>query len=368
MNFKSVEQISHYIVIFFAMVLCSILVVPLTGCEQIRELIAPGYDPEEELSQLNVFTWPNYVSDEIRLGFEEEFSVRVIVDTYTSNEELLTKLQSGASDYDVIMPSDYMAAIMIREGLLAMPDWNNIPNVKNISPQFQGKYFDPEDRYTVPYTWGTAGIAYDSSLVDPPPESWSILWDPTYRQQLSMLDDMRETIGVALKLLGYSVNTVDLEELAAAKQRLIEQKPLVKLYTSEPDEVLISGDVVMAHCWSGDAFRAAALRPSIKYIIPKEGTTQFIDTVCILKLAPHKSIAEQFINYLLRPEVNAKITEATRFGTTVAEARNYLPEELRNHPGIYPPKEVLRRSEFLMDLGDFTTNYEQVWVEVQQGE
>ena len=241
--------------------------------------------------------------------------------------------------------------------------------MKNISPQFQGKYFDPEDRYTVPYTWGTAGIAYDSSLVDPPPDSWSILWDSAYRQRLSMLDDMRETIGAALKLLGYSVNTVDLEELAAAKQKLLEQKPLVKLYTSEPDEGLISGDVVMAHCWSGDAFRAADVRPSIKYAIPKEGTTQFIDTVCILKSAPHKAISEQFINYLLRPEVNAKITEATRFGTSVAEARNYLPEELRDHPGIYPPEEALHRSEFLVDLGDFTTNYyERVWVEVQQTE
>lgn len=365
MNLESIEQTPHYIT-YIAMVICSILVVSLMGCEQIRNLIDPGYGEEEELPQLNVYTWPNYVSDEIRLGFEEEFGVRVIVDTHTSNEELLTKLQSGTSDYDVIMPSDYMAAIMIREGLLAMPDWDSIPNVENISPQFQSKYFDPKDRYTVPYTWGTAGIAYDSSLVDPPPESWSILWDPTYRQQFSMLDDMRETIGVALKLLSYSVNTVDLEELAAAKQKLIEQKPLVKLYTSEPDEVLISGDVVMAHCWSGEAFRAAAVKPSIRYVIPQEGTTQFIDTICILKSAPHKAIAEQFINYLLRPEVNAKITEATRFGTSVAEARNYLPEELRNHLGIYPPEEVLRRSEFLIDLGDFTTNYEQVWVEVQQ--
>ena len=179
---------------------------------------------------------------------------------------------------------------------------------------------------------------------------------------------MRETIGAALKLLGYSVNAVDPEELVAAKQRLLEQKPLVKLYTSEPDEVLSSGEVVMAHCWSGDAFRAAAVRPSIRYVIPKEGTTQFIDTVCIPESAPHKAVAEQFINYLLRPEVNAKVTEATRFGTTVAEARNYLPEELRNHPGIYPPEEVLGRSEFLKDLGDFTANYEGAWAEVQQAE
>ena len=325
MNLKPIERTPHYVT-YVAMMLFSILVISLTGCDRIRELIAPDFDQTETPPQLNVYTWPNYVSDEIRLGFEEEFGVPVVVDTYTSNEELLAKLQSGASGYDVIMPSDYMVAIMIREGLLAMLDWNDIPNVGNISPQFRSKYFDPENHYTVPYTWGTAGIAYDSSLVDPPPESWSILWDPTYHQRFSILDDMRETIGVALKLLGYSVNTVDPEELAAAKQRLLEQKPLVKLYTSEPGEVLISGDVAMAHCWSGDAFRAAAVKPSIRYVIPKEGTTQFIDTVCIPKSASHKAIAEQFINYLLHPEVNAKVTEATRFGTTVAETRNYLPE------------------------------------------
>ena len=367
MNIKRIIRTPHYI-IYTVMALFLILVVSLTGCDQIRELIAPGYDQAEELPQLNVFTWTNYVSDEIRLGFEGEFDVRVVVDTYTSNEELLAKLQSGAVSPDIIMPSDYMVAIMIRENLLAMLDWNNIPNVKNISPQFQSKYFDPENRYSVPYTWGTAGIAYDSAVVNPAPESWSILWDPAYHQRLSMLDDMRETIGVALKLLGYSVNTVNLEELGAVKQKLLEQKPLVKLYTSEPNEVLNSGEVVVAHCWSGDAFRAADRRPSIKYAIPKEGTTQFIDTVCIPESAAHKAIAEQFINYLLRPEVNAKITESTRYGTSVTEARNYLPEDLRNHPGIYPPEDVLRQFEFLIDLGDFTANYEGAWIEVRQNE
>ena len=162
MNLKPIERTPHYVT-YVAMMLFSILAVSLTGCDRIRELIAPDFDQTETPPQLNVFTWPHYVSDEIRLGFEEESGVRVVVDTYTSNEELLAKLWSGASEYDIIMPSDYMVAIMIREGLLAMLDWNNIPNVKNIGSQFQSKYFDPEDRYSAPYTWGTAGIAYDSS-------------------------------------------------------------------------------------------------------------------------------------------------------------------------------------------------------------
>jgi spermidine/putrescine-binding protein len=253
----------------------------------------------------------------------------------------------------------------MKENLLAKLDRRNIPNFKNISPRFQGKYFDPENRYSVPYTWGTAGIGYDSSVVNPPPESWSILWDEKYRGKFSMLDDQRETIGVALKLLGYSVNSTNLEELRAAKKKLIEQKPLVKQYKSEADELLSSGDVVMAHCWSGDAFRAATFRPTIQYVIPKEGTTQFIDTICIPKSAPHKVLAEQFINYLLRPEINARITEFTKYGTCVAEARNYVSEALRNHPGIYPPEEVFSKLESLIDLGDFTPNYDGIWTEIK---
>ena len=180
-----------------------------------------------------------------------------------------------------------------------------------------------------------------------------------------MLDDQREAIGAALKLLGYSVNSTDLRALAAAKAKLIEQKPLVKQYKNEADEILGAGDVVMAHCWSGDAFRAAARRPSIKYVIPKEGATQFIDTVCIPASAPHKAIAAQFINYLLRPEINAKVTEFTKYGTCVPAARNYLPETLRNHPGIYPAEDVLNKLESLRDLGDFTRNYDRAWTEVK---
>ena len=318
-----------------------------------------------EQQQLNVFAWANYVSDEIRTGFEKEFGARVVVDTFASNEDLLTKLQSGASGYDIVMPSDFMVGVMIKQSLLAQLDRTNIPNFRNIGPQFLGKYFDPENLYSVPYTWGTAGIAYDSSKVTPPPDSWAVLWEERYSGTFSMLDDQREVIGAALKLLGHSVNTTNPEELASAKQLLIEQKPLVKLYRSEADEILSSGDVDMAHCWSGDAFRAAENRPSLKYVIPKEGSTQFIDTVCIPASAPHKALAEKFIDYLLRPEVNAKITNFTKYGTCVSAAKDFVSEKLRNEPGIYPSEEVLNKMESLIDLKDFTVQYNRAWEEIK---
>ncbi len=315
--------------------------------------------------QLNVFTWSGYVSDDIRKGFETEYGVNVIVDTYANNEDLLAKLQAGATGYDIIMPSDYMVSIMIKENLLAELNRDNIPNLQNINSLFLNKYFDPNNTYSVPYTFGTAGIAYDSSVVNPAPDSWSVFWDEKYKNQFSMLDDQRETLGATLKLLGYSLNTNDPEELEQAKNKLIAQRPLVKQYKSEAEELLIAGDVAMAHCWSGDAFRAADVRPSIRYVIPKEGSSQFIDTVCIPKSAPHKDLAEKFINYLLRPEVNAKITEFTKYGTCVPDAKNHLPKELQKHEFIYPPAEIMESLEWLIDQGDFTKQYSRAWDEVK---
>ena len=334
-------------------VLCGVFIILMAGCGG------------AEQKQLNVFAWANYVSDEIRSDFEKEFGARVVVDTFASNEDLLTKLQSGASGYDIIMPSDYMVGIMAKQSLLAKLDRINIPNLKNISPQFLGKYYDPGNLYSVPYTWGTAGIAYDSSKVTPPPDSWLFLWEKRYGGRISMLNDQREVIGATLKLLGHSVNTTNPGELTAAKRMLIEQKPLVKLYRSEADEILSAGDVDMAHCWSGDAFRAAGNRPNLKYVIPKEGSTQFIDTVCIPASAPHKALAEKFINYLLRPEINAKITNFTKYGTCVGAAKDYVSEDLRNQPGIYPSEEVLSKMESLIDLKDFTVHYNRAWEEIK---
>ena len=322
-------------------------------------------DSDGQKKQLNVFTWAGYVSDDIREGFEKEYGVDVLVDTYASNEDLLAKLLAGATGYDIIMPSDYMVSILIKQNLLAELNRDTIPNFQNISPLFLGKYFDAENRYSIPYTFGTAGIAYDSSVVTPSPDSWAVLWDAQYKNQFSMLDDQRETIGAALKLLGYSLNTTDPQEIKAAKEKLIAQKPLVKQYKSEAEELLIAGDVVMAHCWSGDAFRATETRPTIRYVIPKEGSSQFIDAVCIPKSAPHKALAEQFINYLLRPEVNAKITAFTKYGTCVPTAKEYLPEHLREHKFIYPPAEVLESLEWLKDPGDFTRHYNRAWEEIK---
>ena len=337
----------HFTIGFLLLIFC------VSGC---------GGDKEQ---QLNIFTWAGYISDEIRTGFEEEFDVKVSVDIFAKNEDLLAKLQAGATGYDIIMPSDYMVSIMIKEDMLAELNQDNIPNFQNISPDFLGKYFDLENKHSVPYTFGTAGIAYDSSVVSPAPDSWQVLWDEKYKNKFSMLDDEREVIGATLKLLGHSFNSENPDQLRQAKEKLIEQKPLLKRYESDPRDILISKEVALAHSWSGDAFRAAEQLPTIRYVIPKEGSSQFIDTVCIPKTAQNKTLAEKFINYLLRPEVNAKITEFTKYGTCVPAAKEHLPEYLQKHEYIYPSAEKMESLEWIRDPGDFMKEYSRAWDEIK---
>jgi len=245
------------ITIYWTVILCIIV-----GCGQ-------------QNSELNIFTWPSYISDEyisdeIIEGFKQETDIqKVTVTTYDSNESLLARLQADAKDYDIVMPSDYMVAIMVRQGLLAELNKANIPNFANIS-RFTNQYFDPGNRYSVPFNWGTAGIAYDAEALEEPPVSWAALWNENHQGKFSMLNDMRECFAVALKLLGYSVNTTNPEELEAAKQRLIQQHPLLKRYDSQSAEALLAGEVIMAHAWSGDAFRAASKKSTIRYTIPQE--------------------------------------------------------------------------------------------------
>ena len=184
----------------------------------------------------------------------------------------MAKLQSGAGGYDVAVPSDYMVSIMARQGLLADLDRSKIPNVRLLADRLRGLPFDPENRYSIPYLWGTVGIAYDSDVITSPPDSWEILWDPRYKRKISMLNDQREVFGVALRALGYSLNETTPAVIEQAKIKLMAQKPLVKTYTSENyDNLLISGDVVLAHGWGGAVARAMEERPSLRYVVPKEG-------------------------------------------------------------------------------------------------
>ncbi|MEC4667954.1 MAG: spermidine/putrescine ABC transporter substrate-binding protein [Nitrospirota bacterium] len=350
---------------FFSMLLlCSVLY--LTGCQP---------DPDDAAQKttqtsrtLYYFTWSDYVGPGLLADFEREAGVKVVVDTFSSNEALLGKLQSGATGYDVAVPSDYMVSIMAHEGLLAELDLAKIPNVDLLEEQLQRLPFDPDYRHSIPYLWGTVGIGYDSDVVQTPPDSWSVLWDPQYKGKISMLNDQREVFGVALRSMGKSLNSRDPATIELAKAKLLSQKPLVRIYTSELyDQLLVSGEVVLAHGWGGPVARAMAERPSIKYVVPKEGGTIWADCLVVLKSSRNKDLAMQFVNYLLDREVAARTTERLLFASSNREARALVPAHLLDNPAIYPPDSVIDRMEWITDVGEAIKLYDRAWTELKLG-
>lgn len=314
---------------------------------------------------LNVYNWDDYIDDATIPEFEEKFGVNVHYDVYDSNETLLAKLQAGATGFDVIFPSDYMVEIMIQLELLEPLDLGKIPNVKHIDPRFLDQAFDPANRYSLPYTWGTAGIGYLSDNVTEPVESWGIMFDPKYSGKIVMLDDVRETLGAALKYLGYSLNSTDPDELQEAKELLLQQKPLVKAYASAQAEyMLLSGDALLVHNWSGDIHRAALENPNIAYVVPKEGSSKFIDNCAIPKTAQNKELAHAFINFLLEPEVDARIHNHIRYMSPNTAALPYLDESLRNTMQKMSP-EIAEKLEYIQDLGQATRLWDKIWTEIK---
>jgi len=320
--------------------------------------------------ELHLYNWSEYMDPQVLEDFEKEFGVHVTEDTYATNEELLAKLQAGATGYDVIVPSDYMVEVMIEESLLAKLDHANIPDIKNIDPQFADPPYDPGMVHCVPYMWGTTGIGYNTEVFEEPPDSWAYMFDPElasqYAGQFTMLNDVREAMGAALKYLGYSLNSTNEEELKQARDLLIQQKPWVYAYDSEQYAPLISaGETVMAHGYNGYFFMTALEDERIWYTIPKEGATIWADNLCIPSTAPNKYTAEVFINYILRPEVSAALVNYLWYPSPNSAANEFIDPEILNEPAIYPPPEVMERLEWIEDVGEATPIYERFWTEVK---
>ena len=323
-------------------------------------------DPAGNRPVLHYFTWSDYVGPKLIQDFERREGVKVVIDTFSSNEELLAKLQSGATGYDVAVPSDFMVAIMIQQGLLSELDQPALPNASFLEPHLQALPFDPERRYSVPYLWGSVGIGYDSAVIPTPPDSWAILWDPRYKGRISMLNDQREVFGAVLRSMGQSMNSTDPQVIEAAKERLLQQKPLVKLYTSDHyDQLLASGEVVLAHAWGGPVARAMAERPSIRYVVPKEGATLWADCLVVLRTAPQKQLAMRFINYLMEPQVAARTSERLRFASASRPARELVNASTRDNPAVYPTLDQLDRLEWMKDVGRGIRLYDRAWTELK---
>ncbi len=323
-------------------------------------------DKSKLSKELNFYTWVNYMKPEVLDMFQTEYGVKVNLDTYDSNEALLAKLQAGATGYDVIVPSDYMVEIMGKSDLLEPLDKSLLPNIANMDPNNLNPYYDPDNKYSVPWKWGTSGIAYDSSKVSPAPDSWAVMFDEKYKGQISMLNDVREVPAAAAHLLGFSENTTNTDELAKIKEKLVMQKPLVKAYTSDTNrDLLASGETVLAQIYTNDGIKVAEEKPSIKYIIPKEGCTIWQDNLTIPKSAPNKYTAHVFMNFLMRADIEAANSAFIKAATPNKAARAKLPPEIANDKSIYPDVDTMKKLEWIHDLGDKIDLYDRMWTEIK---
>ena len=290
----------------------------------------------------------------------------MIYDEFATNEEMYAKIKAGASDYDILIPSDYTIKRMIDEDMLHKIDMNNVPNYKYIGERFKNLAFDPNNEYSVPYMWGTVGILYNKTMVKEPVDSWKVLWDDKYSKQILMLDSLRDSIGITLKMLGYSLNTKNDNELNEAKDALIKQKPLVLAYVGdEVKDKMIGGEAALAVVWSGDAVYMKRENPDLEYVIPKEGSNIWFDSIVIPKTSQHKKEAELFINFLCEPEIAYRNADYIGYSTPHTEAMKMLPEDITSDKSAYPGEGDLVNSEVFEDLADSLVKYDRIWTEVK---
>ena len=329
--------------------------------------ISCGNNPAaNKKKELNLYIWSAYVSPEILEDFKKQTGIEVNYDTYDSNQVLLEKLRSGVAEYDVIVPTNWLITSLIHLKLIEKLDESLLPNKHNLMAQFQNPAYDPKNEYSIPFVWGTNGIAYNSTKVDENADSWSILWNPKYRDRISMLDNAGDCFLAALKWKGHSLNTRDSQQLTEARNLLVQQKPLVKVYNSSNfDEILLSGDVWIAYGYSGQLARAMDQNKDIRFFVPKEGSLVWMDTLAIPTSAPHKKEAYEFVNFLLRPEVAAATTNNTGYSSANQSAQPLIKPEFLKNPARYPDQQTLARCEWSIDQPDIDKIKDLYWTEIK---
>ncbi len=337
----------------------------------------PEPNPRMEVTstELNLFVWTEYIPQNTIDCFEEVYGIRVNKDEYSSNEEMYAKLSAGASNYDLVQPTDYIVGLMIRQGLLQELDKSKLPILESLDPNYLNLPFDPENKYTLPYQAGTDAIVVNTEAVDAVPQSYADLWNPEYAGRLVMLDDSRAIIGMTLLTLGYDVNTTDPAQLEEAKTKLAELAQGVKLFDSDsPKTALIAGDVDLGVVWTGEVVLAQREVPSIEYIYPTEGPILWQDNYAIPTGAPHADAAYAWLNYSLQGDLFWQMLEEFPYTNPNTAALEYAKA---NHPELYDayvnsnitntPAEVLQSGHRIEDVGEATPLYDQVWTEIKGG-
>jgi len=317
---------------------------------------------------LHIYTWADYTDEALAELFTERTGINVVIDIYDSNETMLAKMQAGGGDaYSIIYPSDYMVAQMVDEGMLIELDQSQLRGLEDLYPQWQSPSYDPGNAHSVPMSWGTTGLLYNSELLEISPEDWDYLWNnQTFlSRRLTLLDDMREVMGAVLRSLGYSYNSTDPAELEEAYQRLLELKPAIASFQSFGwEDQLLSGDLLMVMTYSVDAIAATYEDPALNYIVPSSGSSLWTDTMVIPVGAPNPEAAYEWINLMYEPAVSADVVSRLFFATPIKTAFDLLPDDLKLNEDLFPPEDVLAKCEGIAPVGDALELYDRYWTEV----
>lgn len=323
-----------------------------------------------EPKQLNVYNWDTYIGEKTLDTFTKSTGIKVQYDLYGDNEEMFAKLKEGNPGYDIIVPTDYMVEDMISLGMLEQIDHSKIPNMVHLDKAFLDPAFDPGLKYSIPYFWGTLGLGYKESAVDGVPNSWADVLEPERASKLSgriaLLSDPRAVIGCTLKYMGYPINSIDKKEIAKARDLLIAVKPHIKTFAADNgQDLLIAGEVDITMEWSGDIAAIMLEEKGYNYVVPKEGSNVWVDSVCIPTGAPHPDNAHKFINHLHDVDVHVEIANTIYFATSNKDAKAKMPKEYTENPAVFAPAEVLARCEAILSVGEHTRLYDEAWTEIQ---
>jgi len=326
--------------IISALTLLALMLCMMSGCKQ--------YAPNEVVY---VYNWGEYMDEEINELFEQETGIKVVYKIYDNNESMYAVVKNAPGTYDVVFPSDYMVGRMIAEDMLEPIDFSNVPNFNYIMENFKNLEYDPNNTYSIPYTWGTVGLLYNTKVVPEAPTTWKVLWEKQYADQILMYNNSRDTLGVALLKNGHSLNTINQAELRKAAEDLIAQKKLLQAYVS--DDIfskMESGSAALCPVYSGDAISMIEENPDLAYTVPNEGTNRFVDCACIVKDAPNKEAAEKYLNFLCRQDIAERNRDFTAYSTPHQLVYDALPDEIRNNAIAYPSDAIIEKTEVYTNL------------------
>lgn len=383
---------------YFSLIAAAVMAVSLVSCSSEKETVTEDEsesteaqtltvaDPEyytkfkDQNISINVYNWGEYIStgaEEGTLNVNSEFTkltgIKVNYTNYATNEELYAKLKGGGASYDIIIPSDYMINKMIKEGTVQKLDFDNIPNFKYIMPNFRNLEYDPENEYSVPYTWGTVGIIYDETMVDIPQDEidWDLLWNEDYADNVLMFDNPRDAFAIAEIKNGFSLNTEDPEELKAAAEDLTAQKKIVQAYVmDEIFDKMGAGDALIAPYYAGDALTIMEENDSLNFVVPKSGTNLFVDAMCIPASSKQKEAAEMYINFMCEPDIAYANIDYICYSTPHSAAFEMLDEEVSSNPISYPDDEFIAdKTTVFVNLSDEANmDMQTLWTEMKSAQ